>query len=466
VSTNPTDQQNQSTDADKIWAPDFQRLILAAALRGDLLQKIPLDPTLFGTYNGKLKTPRFLLAELIVKRPPLAEFKQMVADLGESLSPEERSLLQSETAEVLAVPNPIASPYMVGKICEQSEFRRLEQGLIQLDEVLEQGPAALGRAREILTKAMAPIEDDDDGLVTLTGERRVDTAAILPGLIYEDETVEMYAHGDSGKSMVAMFVGAITKSGIALPPDLTPSRPLRVAYLDWETDKATANDRLGRLTEGLGIRTPGILYKRMVRPLVDEIKTLAPELRRRGIGLVILDSMVYALGEGDNVVERVVAFFNACREFAPAARWVVNHVTGQDARGKPGTAHPFGGAFAHNGPRLVWQAVRNQDVPDALAMTFVCTKWNNLPQRPKSFALRFEPGEGGMIRVESGEISEEAISKASIPDRVRTILRGGRVSFEDLLKRCAPVKPDTLSRTLRRMKDEVVEEDGLWGLKA
>src|SRR4029434_82020 len=77
----------------------------------------------------------------------------------------------------------------------------------------------------------------------------------------------------------------------------------------------------------------------------------------------------------------------------PAASLVLNHVTNDVARGQ-GRARPFGGAFAFNGPRLIWEAKRDLEIEDATAIAFTCTKANNLPRKPEPFGLRFKPGEG------------------------------------------------------------------------
>ena len=108
---------------------------------------------------------------------------------------------------------------------------------------------------------------------------------------------------------------------------------------------------------GLGIDPPRVLYKRMIRPLVDEAGALAVEFARRDVGLVIVDSQMFAVagGEGAAFHEPITAFFGALRLFSPAASLVLNHVTNADARGgAPG--RPFGGAFAFNGPRLILEA--------------------------------------------------------------------------------------------------------------
>src|SRR5262249_20126674 len=155
-----------------------------------------------------------------------------------------------------------------------------------------------------------------------------------------------------------------------LPFGLKPIRAVPAAYLDWETSRHTVEERLGLLAAGLGVQPPPILYKRMTRSLVDEAPVLAAEFARRGVGLGIIDSKMFAVGTVEGAFhEPLTAFYTALRLFPPAAALVINHITNDAAKGG-GMARPFGGAFAFNGPRLIWEAKRDPGVPDATAIAF------------------------------------------------------------------------------------------------
>src|SRR5439155_1273366 len=180
-------------------------------------------------------------------------------------------------------------------------------------------------------------------IVTLTGMVTSPTRELLPRFLYEGEPTLVYGDGDTGKSLVALAVATAVHSGIALPFGLKPARAVPAAYLDWETSQDTLETRLALVAAGLGIDPPGIVYKRMTRPLVDEAAALAADFARRGIGLVIIDSKMFAVAGGDGAAfhEPITAFYNALRLFAPAASLVLNHVTNADAR-NGGPARPFG----------------------------------------------------------------------------------------------------------------------------
>jgi hypothetical protein len=308
-------------------------------------------------------------------------------------------------------------------------------------------------------------------LVTLTGKVTSPTRELLPRFLYEGEPTLLYADGDTGKSLVALAIAVAVQGGAALPFGLTPARSVPAAYLDWETSRDTIEMRLALLAAGLGIDPPAILYKRMTRPLVDEAGALAPEFARRGIGFMVIDSKTFALagGEGAAFHEPIVAFYNALRLFAPAATLVLNHITNADARGG-GPARPFGGAFAFNGPRLVWEAKRDKDVTDATAIAFTCTKANTLARRPDPFGLRFEPG-ADTITVYPFNLSEappQATAGASLTYRVRLALARGTATPEAITEELsADIK--SVKRLLRRLREkggarETVEGSGSWEL--
>ena len=200
---------------------------------------------------------------------------------------------------------------------------------------------------------------EGEPLVTLTGVITAPARVLMPGLLYEGEPTEVHADGDTGKSLFLTAVLTAGAGNISLPCGLRATRPLRAAYLDWETSKDTVDARVGLLAAGLGIDPPPILYKRMKRRPVDEAPARVAEFARRGINAIGIDSLMFAAGGSDGAAfhEPITAFYTALGLFAPAAVIVLNHVTNADARNR-GSARPFGGAFAYNGPRLIWEAKR------------------------------------------------------------------------------------------------------------
>jgi hypothetical protein len=294
-----------------------------------------------------------------------------------------------------------------------------------------------------------------DPLVTLTGTVTSPTRELVPRLLFEAEPTLIFGDGDTGKSLVVLALAAIVQGDAALPFGLKPARAVPVAYLDYETSRDTVESRLALLAAGLGIAPPPILYKRMTRPLVDEAAALAAEFARRGIGLVVVDSQMFAVASGDGAAfhEPITGFYNALRLFAPAASLVVSHVTGADAR-SGGPARPFGGAFAFNGPRLIWEAKRDPDITDATAIAFTCRKANNLPRRPDPFGLLFKPGDGTITvyPFDLREAAPETVAAAPLAYRLRLALTAGPQPLADLAQTLG-AKPGSIRKTLQRLRE-------------
>jgi AAA domain len=315
--------------------------------------------------------------------------------------------------------------------------------------------------RLMLERAVRATRDavrQGDPMVTLTGRPTSPTRALLPPLLYEGQPTELFGDGDTGKSLVALAVGISVQSGTGLP-GLKPMRIVRVAYLDWETHLDDMEARHAPLAAGLGIAPPAIVYKRMTRPLVEEATTLAAEFSRRQIGFVVVDSKMYALGRGE-FHETVPAFYSALRLFAPAATLIINHITGEDARtGR--AARPFGGAFAFNGPRLVWEARRDKDITDATAIAFTCIKANNLPRRPDPFGLRFKPGEDTITisPLDMREASPQTTASATLPYRARLALASEGPMTTPAIAKTLGISEASTRTVLRRLekKGQVVD---------
>jgi DnaB-like helicase N terminal domain/AAA domain len=297
---------------------------------------------------------------------------------------------------------------------------------------------------------------EDEPFVILTGELAPASRALVPHMAYEGEPTLVYADGDTGKSLFATAFGFAVHSGHVLPAGLRPARAVPVAFLDWETSEETLNHRLGLLAAGFGVAPPPILYKRMRRPLAEEAAALAAEFARRKIGLVIVDSNLYAMQslEGVGFAEPMTAFYTALRLFAPAACLVLSHVTNLDAR-TGGASRPFGGAFAFNAPRLIWEARRDYDVPGT-AIVFTCKKANNLPQRPDSFGLQFLLEAGAtrlaVSRFDLAEAAPEILAHQRLPERVGRALATEPLSVAALAEQLH-VPPDRVRRVLNRYRD-------------
>lgn len=154
-----------------VWSADFQRLVLAAALKGDLLDKLPLDPALFGSdrERGPQSSAQRIAAALVDyhakygTRPSPEVFTQVIADAAASLGPEVRAVLVQEVADVLATSPPDDPRFVLDTVREQLERRAIDRGLVQAAALLAAGATA-EQVREAFAKASEPIDAGDGRL--------------------------------------------------------------------------------------------------------------------------------------------------------------------------------------------------------------------------------------------------------------------------------------------------------------
>src|SRR5262249_19356021 len=181
-----------------------------------------------------------------------------------------------------------------------------------------------------------------------------------------------------------------------------------------------------------------------------------------------IDSKMFAVasGEGSAFHEPITAFYNALRLFTPAATLVLNHITNDAAKGG-GAARPFGGAFAFNGPRLIWEAKRDPDVTDATAIALTCRKANNLPRRPEPFGLRFVPGESTITvyPFDLAEAAPQTMAGAPTPLRIGLALARGSKTAATLAEELG-VPTETVTKALQRGRGKqfVLLDGNEWGL--
>ena len=161
----------------------------------------------------------------------------------------------------------------------------------------------------------------------------------------------IYGQGGIGKSWLALYLCALVDNGLTkngLNADVGNS-----LYVDWETDKATAEGRAWAIKrgdpdihEGWGLR-----YFAAQSPLVDWIDTLADHVAAEQFDLVVIDSVGMALGGDAGSDEKVLAFMSAVRTLQTTVLLIDHMTKGADSEGRGA----FGSAYKKNQGRSMWE---------------------------------------------------------------------------------------------------------------
>jgi replicative DNA helicase len=158
------------------WTVEFRRTVVAAALRGDLLSTIPLDPEVFAGPDGAAQPPLQRIAQALVEyydtyrtRPTDAIFSQLVADACERLQDTERAVVTREAEIVASLAPPTDVEFLRNTVKQAVERRAMERAVKEVQRMIDARTFEPDTARELIARAFSPIE--------LNADRRVNYLA-------------------------------------------------------------------------------------------------------------------------------------------------------------------------------------------------------------------------------------------------------------------------------------------------
>lgn len=301
---------------------------------------------------------------------------------------------------------------------------------------------------------------------------------LVPGLVPMGETTFLYGDSESAKSLLALRIAMSVASGMPLPWGTTPTRKLNVLILDWETNERTVAMRLQRLcagTENCDV-VPEILYRGTMRdrrdaaplrPLTEEVANIREQIYRDDIGLVLLDSIGYAVDGklSDDEVARQGA--KDLRMLAPTTRLVVAHISKADADKSAGRVDPFGSAFWRASMRSGFEVRRSQEDSSKNQIAVGLWQWkSNDGDHVRPFGLRvlFDDYADGPIQIQPLSVHDvpDLAVRTTLSSRLRVLLRKGANDIETLADEINaaydtenPVSATTIKNSLSRMPDVI-----------
>ena len=191
------------------------------------------------------------------------------------------------------------------------------------------------------------------------GERPARQPWLIEGFLRQGEHTILFGYKATLKSLVALGFAYDVQTGVARLGRDTREGP--VLFLDWETDGQTAEERLWLLAAGRGDEEPpAVLYRRMTRPLAEDLTAVRRVHDREGVILTVLDSQGLAIGQGTgrDPADAVLGFYAAAREIGGTILGI-DHRAHDDARSK--APSPYGSVYKANAARSLWLAKSTQE---------------------------------------------------------------------------------------------------------
>lgn len=228
--------------------------------------------------------------------------------------------------------------------------------------------------------------------------RSVPPSWLLPPLLESEGFTVIYARGGSGKSYLACACALTVATGIPLVGE--PTRIGPVAYLDWESNAGTLNDRIQRLCRGadIGSLPHPIRHFAMSGPFAARRAQIAPYLTALNPALIIVDSKGLATTGAPESSEGILDLARALR-YLPAPVLLIDHISKGAIKGDdPDMA--YGSQYVEASARLAW-SVKTDATPGAMRLRLHNTKANN-HARARDIHLELVFAGDGVAILESG----------------------------------------------------------------
>ncbi len=284
-----------------------------------------------------------------------------------------------------------------------------------------------------------------------------DTRYLLWPFVVRDEVSLVYGDGESMKSYLLMLlmVAIAGPDGLDLPLCRRPTLHGPCLYVDAETTQRTFEDRLARVTTGLGLRAEelAIDYKRLDGvPFHAAAASLRAAVARERYVLVGLDSLGAAGPPEVEGSDAALSTMRALRSLGTSAI-AVGHVSRATIDGRA-KARVYGSVYYRNAARLAWEARRSEEAVvegHEAVVGYRMDKVNDGP-RVRPFAWRWTFSDTA-TRISTANLADDAPdldARRSLPSRIPDALKAGPMTAAALAENLG-AEPNSVFAALRRL---------------
>lgn len=277
----------------------------------------------------------------------------------------------------------------------------------------------------------APEFEEDSTKITL-----VRPEFLLYPFLAKGQPNILFGRKGSCKSTLTLLMAICLSSGWTDNPWLNEeigtfrvnSTPLKILWLDWETDREGWEYDLKRLCDGNGRQTDNIIYRRCRGPLVNQIERLKELKEKYKCELVIVDSIAPACGGEIKEAGVAIAYHDALRYFGCTTA-SVGHPTKADQR----EASVTGAGQFEDLARNVWEVVYEEDEDNPTGHQGLLHRKNYKTGFLKSVGFRYEFSEEMIIvNKENPKLISKAVEKMSDPVKVLEYLKTGAKNYKEI----------------------------------
>lgn len=288
---------------------------------------------------------------------------------------------------------------------------------------------------------------------------------LIDPFLPEGKPTIIYAAGGTGKSYLAILCAVAVQSGTRVLNWAV--RQGNVLYLDWETDPWDIDERVRRVSAGLGLNdVPPIRYRQSVGPLDESVEQIANFVSDERIQLVIVDSIGMASnhpGDRGPAEESAVRLFTAFRHLKSTVL-AIDHVSGDAIGSDDPVLKAYGSIYKMNLARSAWEMKGSIGHAGSGHIALYHRKHNNTAAlEPIGIRVTHDPG---MVKFDAEEITEPGLVKGlSHTARITRELTNGAMTVNDLAD-ALEMTADKVRTYLNRGRNGLFVKlpDGRWGL--
>jgi len=286
--------------------------------------------------------------------------------------------------------------------------------------------------------------------------------------------------GDSGS--LKTYLAEYTQLMVALPETSASglrAEPGATLILDYEDEEGEWRQRNDALLRGLMYTDakPAIHYRRMTRPLTEDIERLQSMVLEIGAEYVVIDSAGPAVGGELVDPKAVIPFFTALRTLRYQQDWGdkgLRPCTTLTLAHEPKNAEKktaFGSGFWRFESRSMWEVRRSKDADSPTVNIALYHHKTNKGMLRKPVALRFTFTQESplTVMVKAFDIGDDTELAGTLPIKmqVKLLLRNGAMTEKEIAGELPTVKPTSLHPELyAAVRDGVLVHlpDGKFGL--
>lgn len=326
-------------------------------------------------------------------------------------------------------------------------------------------PLVVSQACEILESAVKKQLEGQD----FVEQAFTDTEYLLRPFI-EDKAINiLFGEGGTGKTYISLRMGL----SIALGYNFLGSEPLKqtnVLFIDYENNYNTWASRTTKLLNGIAGLMPQdreIARERLIYfnagglPLYDIKYDIMAMIRKRNVGLVIVDSAALACGAEPEQADVANKLINALNKLGVAVLLIAHETKNTDNKKKT----PFGSVFFYNGARNIWNVDNNQEQDDNVIHVGLFHRKSNNERKssPKSARVYFGDNMVDINQEDTGRW----IKELSLKDNILRTLSEDEMSLDALVEEIGKDRNQIKVRLVELKNKGLVDSprQGFWCLK-